>query len=59
MAPERPGYDRWRKSTDVRGRANRVSVLDEILDGVRADLADRQRHVSLDELKRASASSPR
>jgi len=28
-----------------------VSVLDEILDGVRADLADRQRRVSLDQLK--------
>ena len=28
-----------------------MSVLDEILDGVRADLADRQRRVSLDQLK--------
>ncbi|MGH3179770.1 MAG: indole-3-glycerol-phosphate synthase TrpC, partial [Streptosporangiaceae bacterium] len=28
-----------------------MSVLDEILDGVRADLAERQRHVSLDHLK--------
>jgi indole-3-glycerol phosphate synthase len=36
-------------------------VLDEILDGVRADLAERQRHVSLDQLKEmaARASSPR
>jgi indole-3-glycerol phosphate synthase len=31
--------------------ADRVSVLDEILDGVRADLADRQQHVTLDRLK--------
>jgi indole-3-glycerol phosphate synthase len=29
-----------------------VTVLDEILDGVRADLAERQRHVSLDDLKK-------
>src|SRR5205823_12309866 len=35
----------------LRGRSNRVSVLDEILDGVRADLAERQRHVSLDHRK--------
>lgn len=28
-----------------------MSVLDEILDGVRADLADRQQHVTLDQLK--------
>jgi indole-3-glycerol phosphate synthase len=45
----------------IRGeRANRVSVLDEILDGVRADLAERQRHVSLDHLKEMArrASSP-
>src|SRR6202142_3684397 len=58
MAPERPGYDRWRNSTDVRGRANRVSVLDEILDGVRADLAERQRRVSLDELKEMARRAP-
>jgi len=38
-----------------------VSVLDEILDGVRADLADRQRRVSLDQLKELArrALSPR
>jgi indole-3-glycerol phosphate synthase len=37
-----------------------VSVLDEILDGVRDDLADRQRKVSLEELKAmaARAASP-
>ena len=59
MAPEPPGYDRWRNSTDVtRGRANRVSVLDEILDGVRADLADRQRHIALDQLKEMARRAP-
>src|SRR6202008_2181044 len=58
MAPGRPGYDQWRNSTDVRGRANRVSVLDEILDGVRADLAERQRHVSLDHLKEMARRAP-
>lgn len=35
-----------------------MSVLDEILDGVRADLADRQRAVSLDELKERCRSAP-
>jgi indole-3-glycerol phosphate synthase len=35
-----------------------VSVLDEIIDGVRADLADRQARVSLDELKEAAAKAP-
>lgn len=37
-----------------------MSVLDEILDGVRADLADRQRKVSLEDLKAmaARAASP-
>src|ERR1700735_3646535 len=61
MSAGQPGYDRWRNSTDVRGQANLVSVLDEILDGVRADLADRQRHVSLDQLKEMArrAASPR
>jgi indole-3-glycerol phosphate synthase len=42
----------------MRGRANRVSVLDEILDGVRADLADRQRRVSLDQLKEKTRRAP-
>ena len=32
-----------------------MSVLDEILDGVRADLAERQEQVSLDELKETAA----
>jgi len=35
----------------MKGRADRVNVLDGILDGVRADLADRQRRVSLEQLK--------
>jgi indole-3-glycerol phosphate synthase len=35
----------------LRRRRNRVSVLDEILDGVRADLAERQRRVPLEQLK--------
>jgi indole-3-glycerol phosphate synthase len=35
-----------------------VSVLDEILDGVRADLAERQRAVSLDELKEQAGRAP-
>ena len=30
-----------------------MTVLDEIIDGVRADLADRQQHVSLDQLREA------
>jgi indole-3-glycerol phosphate synthase len=33
-------------------------VLDEILDGVRADLAERQRHVSLDHLKEMARRAP-
>lgn len=33
------------------GRIYRVSVLDEILEGVRADLAERQSRVSIDDLK--------
>jgi indole-3-glycerol phosphate synthase len=35
-----------------------VSVLDEILDGVRADLAERQRHVSLEHLKEMARRAP-
>ena len=35
-----------------------MSVLDEILDGVRADLAERQRHVSLDHLKEMARRAP-
>ena len=57
-SPGWPGYHQWRNSTDLRGRANRVSVLDEILDGVRADLAERQRHVSLDHLKEMARRAP-
>jgi hypothetical protein len=33
-------------------------VLDEIIDGVRADLAERQARVSLDELKERAAKAP-
>ncbi|ARQ71305.1 indole-3-glycerol phosphate synthase TrpC [Streptomyces marincola] len=36
-----------------------MSVLDEIIDGVRADLAERQARVGLDELKAAAARAPR
>jgi indole-3-glycerol phosphate synthase len=35
-----------------------VTVLDEILDGVRADLAGRQRRVSLDQLKEMASRAP-
>ena len=35
-----------------------MSVLDEILDGVRADLADRQRRVTLDRLKDMARRAP-
>jgi indole-3-glycerol phosphate synthase len=35
-----------------------VSVLDDILDGVRADLAERQQAVPLDRLKQAAARAP-
>lgn len=38
--------------------ADRVSVLDEIIEGVRADLAERQARVSLDELKERAARAP-
>ena len=36
-----------------------MSVLDEIIDGVRADLAERQRASRLDELKERAAKRPR
>ncbi|MQY02269.1 indole-3-glycerol phosphate synthase TrpC [Actinomadura macrotermitis] len=35
-----------------------MSVLDEIIEGVRADLAERQREISLDELKERAAAAP-
>jgi indole-3-glycerol phosphate synthase len=35
-----------------------VTVLDEIIDGVRADLAERQREVSLDDLKAKAEGAP-
>ena len=40
------------------GTADRVTVLDEILDGVRADLAERQQRVSLSQLKEMAARAP-
>jgi indole-3-glycerol phosphate synthase len=40
------------------GTTFRVSVLDEILEGVRADLAERQRHVSLEQLKEKARQAP-
>jgi indole-3-glycerol phosphate synthase len=43
---------------DLRGRRNPVSVLDEILEGVRADLADRQSRVSLEQLKEMARQAP-
>jgi indole-3-glycerol phosphate synthase len=52
-------YDRGRKSSHPRGRQNRVSVLDEILEGVRADLAERQREIPLDRLKKAACAAPK
>jgi indole-3-glycerol phosphate synthase len=49
------------EASDPRGQQNRVSVLNEILDSVRADLAARQIHTPLERLKemarRASSSS--
>lgn len=35
-----------------------MSVLDEIIEGVRADLAERQREVPLDALKERAAKAP-
>jgi indole-3-glycerol phosphate synthase len=43
---------------DPEGTADRVTVLDEILDGVRADLAERQQRVSLDQLKEMAGRAP-
>jgi indole-3-glycerol phosphate synthase len=41
-----------------RGQQNRVSVLDEILEGVRADLSVRQQRVPLERLKVAACRAP-
>jgi indole-3-glycerol phosphate synthase len=52
------GFRRWLDHFAARpGRkgSSRVSVLDEIIDGVRADLAERQARVSLDDLKARAA----
>jgi indole-3-glycerol phosphate synthase len=50
-----------RKGIQPEGQRNRVSVLDEILDGVRADLAVRQQDTPLEQLKEAArrAAAPR
>ena len=45
-------------TVDPEGTADRVTVLDEILDGVRADLAERQQRVSLEQLKELAAKAP-
>src|ERR1700753_696387 len=45
-------------NVDLEGTADRVTVLDEILDGVRADLAERQRRVSLEQLKEMADRAP-
>jgi indole-3-glycerol phosphate synthase len=47
-----------RKASHPRGRQNRVSVLDDILEGVRIDLAERQEKAPLDQLKEAAARAP-
>ena len=47
-----------RQGIPPEGRHNRVSVLDDILDGVRADLAARQELEPLDRLKEAAARAP-
>src|ERR1700756_2080452 len=52
--PQSARYHRGRKASDPRRLRNRVSVLDEILEGVRADLAVRQGHTPLDRLKEAA-----
>jgi indole-3-glycerol phosphate synthase len=52
-----PTVKKLQQSTVWKGAA-RVSVLDEIIDGVRADLAERQARVSLDELKERAAKAP-
>jgi indole-3-glycerol phosphate synthase len=46
------------KASHPRGRRNRVSVLEDILDGVRADLAARQELEPLDRLKEAAGRAP-
>lgn len=57
MEPNGTRVTAWNIRLDTDGGA-RVSVLDEIIDGVRADLAERQARVSLDELKELAAKAP-
>ena len=45
-------------TTSTKGERFHVSVLDEIIDGVRADLAERQQAVSLDALKEMAVHAP-
>lgn len=47
-----------RKAYHPRGLQNRVSVLDDILEGVRSDLAERQLEAPLDRLKEAATRAP-
>ena len=47
-----------RKASHPRGQQNRVSVLDDILEGVRTDLAERQKETPLDRLKEAATRAP-
>lgn len=58
MRSETASLRSGRKKPKPRGQRNRVSVLNEILDGVRADLAARQREVTLDQLKDMAGRAP-
>ena len=51
-------YDRGCQATHPRGQRNRVSVLDDILVDVRADLAARQRMAPLEQVKEAARLAP-
>ena len=56
-----PGYHHPKQGIRPEGIADRVSVLNEILEGVRTDLAARERHTPLERLKEIAkqAASPR
>ena len=56
--PQPARYHQGRKASDPRGYQNPVSVLDEILEGVRADLAVRQGRLPLERLKEAARRVP-
>jgi indole-3-glycerol phosphate synthase len=54
-----PGYHRSGTGQTFHSEGtHRVNVLDEILDGVRADLAERQERIALDELKELATRAP-